>query len=160
MHIPEQQFQGYAEQRAAALSRRARMLGSGKAANDTQPAPVVKATPVQLIDRPTKMNGPLWTRSSIRFDYHILAWQLHLGSLVTSPVPKYIRARCKALGADYNDIYGPSRLKKLVAVRHLIMWELRQKFGLSYPQIGRLMGNRDHASCQHAIKKITAQRGG
>lgn len=159
MHIPEQQHQGYAEQRAAAVARRARMYGAGKAANDTMPPPVPKATSVQIHDGPIK-KGPLWQRSSIRFDYHILAWQLHLGSLVTSPVPKYIRARCKALGADYNDIYGPCRLKKLVAVRHLIMWELRAKFGLSYPQIGRLMGNRDHATCQHAIKKIQVQRGG
>lgn len=34
------------------------------------------------------------------------------------------------------------------------MYVCRQKLGLSYPELGRAFGGRDHSTVIHAIKKI------
>jgi len=41
-----------------------------------------------------------------------------------------------------------------VAPRHLAMYLLRADARLSYPQIGALLGGRDHSSVVHACEKI------
>jgi hypothetical protein len=54
-------------------------------------------------------------------------------------------------GYTVEDILGPSRLKRLVAVRRLCIIMLREK-GYSTTEIGRLM-NRCHTTIVHALNK-------
>lgn len=55
------------------------------------------------------------------------------------------------------DLKGQRRLKQLVRPRHVAMHLVRKYTELSFPDIGRLFGNRDHATVQHACKKIKAE---
>jgi chromosomal replication initiator protein len=55
------------------------------------------------------------------------------------------------------DIKGVRRLKQIVRPRHIAMFLIRRHVQLSYPEIGRVFGNRDHATVQHATKKMAAQ---
>ena len=50
-----------------------------------------------------------------------------------------------------GDILGPSRSKKLVAVRRLCILMFRER-GHSTPEIGRIL-NRDHSTIVHALNK-------
>ncbi len=52
------------------------------------------------------------------------------------------------------DLKGKRRLKQFVRPRHVSMWLIRKHTELSFPEIGRLFNNRDHATVQHACKKI------
>ncbi|MAY79718.1 MAG: chromosomal replication initiator protein DnaA [Deltaproteobacteria bacterium] len=53
-----------------------------------------------------------------------------------------------------SDLKGSRRLKQLVRPRHVAMYLIRKYTEHSFPEIGRIFGNRDHATVQHACKKI------
>jgi chromosomal replication initiator protein len=56
-----------------------------------------------------------------------------------------------------SDLKGPGRQKEVVKPRQLIMFLLREEANLSYPKIGRELGNRDHTTVIHAVGKIGQQ---
>lgn len=63
-------------------------------------------------------------------------------------------------GVTIDDIKGPRRTKLFARPRQLAIYEVsRQRPDMSFPQIGRLFGGRDHTTCLHAVKKIEAERG-
>jgi chromosomal replication initiator protein len=53
-----------------------------------------------------------------------------------------------------SEIKGHRRLKQLVRPRHVAMYLVRSHTNHSFPEIGRIFGGRDHATVQHACKKI------
>ena len=67
---------------------------------------------------------------------------------------KDIAEIAEAHGYTVADILGPSRRKKLVAVRRLCILMLREK-GYSTTEIGRVLGGRDHSTIVHALNKDT-----
>ncbi len=60
-------------------------------------------------------------------------------------------------GVVLAELLGRSRTQKVVGPRHLAMYILREDAGLSLPQIGALMGGRDHTSVMHACEKLTRE---
>lgn len=63
-------------------------------------------------------------------------------------------------GVTIDEIKGPRREKRIVRPRQIAIYEVcRQRPDMSYPQIGRLFGNRDHTTCLHAVRKISKERG-
>ena len=53
-----------------------------------------------------------------------------------------------------EDILGNKRRADLVFARQMAMYLCRQRLGLSYPELGRAFGGKDHSTVIHAIKKI------
>ncbi len=53
-----------------------------------------------------------------------------------------------------NSIYEKTRKKEIVKPRQLIMYILREDFGVSYPSIGEKLGGRDHTTVIHSCEKI------
>lgn len=60
----------------------------------------------------------------------------------------------RGLNLRPEDILGGKRRPDLVLARQVAMYLCRQKLGLSYPELGRAFGGRDHSTVIHAIKKI------
>ncbi|WP_022655338.1 DnaA/Hda family protein [uncultured Desulfovibrio sp.] len=60
----------------------------------------------------------------------------------------------RGLNLRPEDILGTRRRPDLVLARQVAMYLCRQKLGLSYPELGRAFGGRDHSTVIHAIKKI------
>ncbi|WP_165068845.1 DnaA/Hda family protein [Desulfovibrio sp. ZJ200] len=60
----------------------------------------------------------------------------------------------RGLNLRPEDILGAKRRPDLVLARQVAMYVCRQKLGLSYPELGRAFGGRDHSTVIHAIKKI------
>ena len=56
------------------------------------------------------------------------------------------------------DIISPLRSKSIVRERHVLMWIARNYTSRSFPEIGRWLGGRDHASVMHAVRKIEANQ--
>jgi chromosomal replication initiation ATPase DnaA len=77
---------------------------------------------------------------------------------IFNPVRRVIDLICYNERVNRRDIVGPSRLKELVEARHLAIYLCITITGLSYPQIGRYFGGRDHTSVLHAHRKIEALR--
>jgi hypothetical protein len=103
--------------------------------------------------------GPAWKQEATFFDAHTDQHRSRLVEIAMNPARVHVKDRCRELGASYEAIIGGGRRRKNIQVRHLLMWEVHERFGLSFPAIGRLFGGRDHTTCLYAIRKIEAQRG-
>ena len=60
----------------------------------------------------------------------------------------------KLMDVSIEDILGTHRQNKLVLARQLAMYVCRTSLGLSYPELGRVFGGKDHSTVIHSIKKI------
>ena len=64
----------------------------------------------------------------------------------------------KTVSGFYNieetNIYKKTRKKEIVKPRQVIMYILREDFGVSYPTIGQNLGGRDHTTVMHSCEKI------
>lgn len=114
------------------------------------PPPVRK--PIAL---PEPVASILIYRDKSQKDAHVIAWRKWL-SEQGNPCKAYIKRRCLELGVHYDAVIGPMRLRSVVPARHLIMWEIKRlvKPSISYPELGRMFGGRDHTSTLHAVRKI------
>jgi chromosomal replication initiator protein len=60
-------------------------------------------------------------------------------------------------GITTADIIGKKRNQELVYPRHVAMYILKEDMDMSYPQIGRELGGRDHTTIMHGYNKINAE---
>jgi len=56
-------------------------------------------------------------------------------------------------GVSVGDLLGRDRTRYTVLARHAAIIVLRERAGLTYPHIARIMGNRNHATAMYAVKK-------
>ena len=65
-----------------------------------------------------------------------------------------IWAVSQATGIGAIDIRGKTRARSVVAARHIACYMGRKYTGMSYPQIGQLLGGRDHSTVLHGKRKV------
>ena len=51
-------------------------------------------------------------------------------------------------------IMGKGRQKDIVHARHICMYLVRSELGMSYPEIGALLGGKDHTTIIHGVKTV------
>lgn len=68
--------------------------------------------------------------------------------------PQILDAVARHFGVTVEELQGKARHKQIVAPRHLAMYLLREDARLSYPQIGAMLGGRDHTSVLHGCRAI------
>jgi hypothetical protein len=133
-------------------ARRQRLMNPPNAFKPTKAVPVLT-----VVHRAPER--PLWRTQAISFDAHVLAYQWNRAKIKANPVQEYIKARCVELGADYARVTKKGRTSRdITGHRQLIMYELKTKFHLSYPRIGREFGC-DHSTALHAVTRIAKIRG-
>lgn len=64
----------------------------------------------------------------------------------------------EAFGLKVQDILAQSRKPTPLLARQMAMFLCRNKLGLSYPEVGRIFGGKDHSTVMHAVKKINKLR--
>lgn len=58
-----------------------------------------------------------------------------------------------------EDLLGASKVQYLIEARALVVWALRNSGqAWSYPQIGRVLGGRDHTTAMNLARRATALR--
>lgn len=57
-------------------------------------------------------------------------------------------------GISAKTLIGPRRFGRLAEARQVAMYLARQLTTKSYPQIGHILGNRDHTTIMHGAKLI------
>ena len=65
----------------------------------------------------------------------------------------------QTFGIEAELITGGSRRRPLVEARQVAMYVTRNMTDLSFPDIGRAFGDRDHTTVMHAVRKIEARIG-
>lgn len=68
---------------------------------------------------------------------------------------KIIREVCEHFGVESGLILGSKRQKELVYPRQITMYLLRELMKQSYPQIGEVLGGKDHTTVMHGVEKIS-----
>ena len=64
-----------------------------------------------------------------------------------------IEALARRHGLTKEDLIGQDRARRIAWPRQEAMLMLRERWGLSYPRIGQLLGYRDHSTIIHGIRK-------
>jgi chromosomal replication initiator protein len=54
-------------------------------------------------------------------------------------------------------VRGQRRMAELVRARHITMWLLKTELNMSYVEIGKWFGTKDHTTAMHGVKKINEQ---
>jgi chromosomal replication initiator protein len=70
------------------------------------------------------------------------------------PPNKILEAVAAQSDIDIDDLLGQNRSSKIAIPRQLAMYILSSKIDISSPQIGELLGGRDHSTILHGIKKV------
>lgn len=68
-----------------------------------------------------------------------------------------IRETCKYFHLPAEDLLGRKRNKEVVRPRQVAMYLLRHEGSMSFPEIGREMGGKDHTTIMHGCKKVEAE---
>lgn len=58
---------------------------------------------------------------------------------------------------DEDSIYNKTRKKEVVRPRQVVMYILREDFGISFPSIGEKLGGRDHTTVIHSYEKVKGE---
>lgn len=67
------------------------------------------------------------------------------------------RASCRHYSVNILDFVSTRRHRRLVRARHVAMYLAREHTTRSLPEIGRIMGGRDHTTIMHGAHKIAEQ---
>ncbi len=65
-----------------------------------------------------------------------------------------VQTMCEKLGVSYDEVCGRGRSKTIVRARQIMMYSLKLGTKLSLTEIGRLCGDRDHATVLYALSQI------
>lgn len=116
-------------------------------------APIVVITP-EPVKKIMLARRPAWKMREVNFDLHVLQYRDRLLNLNINPIAVYIADRCRELGVSFEALKVPCRSRSALLPRQLLMWEIRQKFNLSYPRMGQLFGGLDHTTCISAVRRV------
>lgn len=120
-----------------------------KAANTNKVEPII-----HIRSRKPVGNAPMWQRTEINFSAHLDNWNWYRASVLEKPAKRYLVNLAANLGIPYGSLIGVTRKQPFVHHRLIAMYVLRHDFGCSYPEIGRLLGGRDHSTAHSGISKI------
>ncbi len=65
-----------------------------------------------------------------------------------------VKSMCEKLGVSYDAVCGKGRSRALVLARQVMMVVLKNATNMSLTEIGRVCGDRDHATVVYAISQI------
>ncbi len=68
-----------------------------------------------------------------------------------------IKETCRFFRVNEDDLLGRRRNKEIVKPRQIAMHLMYSELGLSYPDIGKIMGGKDHTTIMHGDKKIALE---
>jgi len=66
-----------------------------------------------------------------------------------------ITAVCKFFSVPQSDVLSGGRKKELIRPRQIAIYLLREQTNKSLPEIGKIMGGKDHTTILHSERKIT-----
>ncbi len=75
------------------------------------------------------------------------------GRLARTP-QEVIAATAALFGVQPEEITGNSRKRPIATARQVAMYVMRELTELSYPEIGRAFGGKDHTTVMHAVQKV------
>ena len=128
------------------------------------PDEVIRYIAEQYSSNVRELQGAL-NRLTAHSRLHATPLDLALATEVLGPLDLPLdddpQAIIKAVADEYritvSELEGPRRPRRIVEPRQLAMYLLREVAQLSFPQIGELLGGRDHTTAMHGADKISTK---
>lgn len=83
------------------------------------------------------------------------ALSAHIEPILSNELDDMIMVVCEETGIEIGRIRGRSRKREVVIARHLLVYYGRIYCGLSWKELGGLIGGKDHSTAIHAHNSIT-----
>lgn len=123
-----------------------------------------KCKPATPVTRPT----PVMTTGRIRpeklkfHDAHVKAFRRWQSISTNGPCSTHILSRCVEERVSYEEVTGPCRTREVAQFRQKLMWEIKTivKPSITWPELGRLFGGRDHTTALHGVRAHAARLNG
>jgi hypothetical protein len=91
--------------------------------------------------------------SSLQHNAHVeVYWrnrEASVAEMLAGPFTKMMRAVAAKHGLTVHDLRGLSRVRPTVIARQEVMWRGTEELGMSYLEVGRRLGGRDHTTVRH-----------
>ena len=71
--------------------------------------------------------------------------------------PRLVEIVARHFQLELAELTGQRRTRAVADARHIAMYLLREDLALSLPQIGQMLGGRDHTTVAHGVEKITGE---
>jgi hypothetical protein len=117
---------------------------------EKKPEPEPVAVPPEVVIPPQSTIVAYFNGEAVTRDYLFVATNPQ--AVTAADCIKYI---CLTEGFTKADMLGHSRTYKLAYARQKITYLIRIYTALSYPEIGRRLGGRDHSTAIHSVHKIS-----
>jgi chromosomal replication initiation ATPase DnaA len=78
------------------------------------------------------------------------------GGISKVSMKEILDAVCRRFLVRHIDLIAARRTRALVIPRHVVFYLARSHTGKSLPEIGRHVGNRDHTTVLHGVKRIVS----
>lgn len=78
-------------------------------------------------------------------------------ALRVQPIAGIMRAVCEKFVVSPVELCSQRRQAHLVRPRHIAFWLCKELTWASFPEIGRMFGNRDHSTVIYGVNKIQAE---
>lgn len=72
----------------------------------------------------------------------------------TVSIKEIVKVVSEFYNIDEDSIFNKTRRKEVVRPRQVLMYILREDFGISFPSIGEKLGGRDHTTVIHSYEKV------
>jgi chromosomal replication initiator protein len=140
---------------------RAKAEGCGVRVPDEVLAYIARKIPSNIRELEGALNRVVAYSSFVHAPMNVEAAQAALNSILAHPADlspgRIVHAVAQHYGLDEAELVGPSRRRDVSVPRQLAMFLIREETDASLPQIGQLLGGRDHTTIMHGCEKIGAQ---
>ncbi len=109
----------------------------------------VAAVAVERPARSSYVPGPRFAQPRVKPVFRVETPRLTVMRVIEEVADRY--------GLTAGDLLGPRHLRHHAYARHVAMYEVRERFGLSLPAIGALFGGRDHTSVMEGLRNHQAR---
>lgn len=152
IHVNDKPFESLAALQADYAAVRRRLFGATKSAR-IEPVKAPVEFPFARAVRPVKLHF---------HDAHVKAYRRWQMISTNGPCSAHLAMRCAEEGVCFEVISGPSRKRSIVHFRQKLMWEIKTMVrpSISWPEMGRLFGGRDHTTVLHGVKAHAARLNG
>jgi len=80
------------------------------------------------------------------------------GSVTIRDIEDAVCARFEKIGVTRDILHSPCKERRVARPRQIAMYLCRELTDLSYPQIGRYFGGRDHTTVLSAYRRISMMK--
>ncbi|WP_127942815.1 DnaA ATPase domain-containing protein [Mycoplasma sp. ATU-Cv-703] len=96
------------------------------------------------------------SNSKIKYTYTVISniFKDLGGDLIEMTPLRVLNVICDYYKINRKDLVGKSRKKNFVAARHMAIWLIRKINKLSFNEIGKIFGGRDHSTIIFSVKNI------